>query len=162
MRKLKMNESLEIKLVKISETYEEVQKQLSLPNLTNEERVILSKKFSSLEQVIKKKNEVKKIEQNIANTETLLKEEDTELAELAREDLENLKKNLVVENKNLKKLLIPKDEDDEKNAIVEIRAGTGGDEAALFSMVLLRMYQKYSEIRKWKYEIRRNQKKNFK
>ena len=55
MRKLKMNESLEIKLVKISETYEEVQKQLSLPNLTNEERVMLSKKFSSLEQVIKKK-----------------------------------------------------------------------------------------------------------
>ena len=95
-----------------------------------------------------------KIEDSITDTEELLnEEEDDELVELAKEDIENLKKNLEIENNNLKKLLIPKDIDDERDAIVEIRAGTGGDEAALFSMVLLRMYQKYAEINKWNYEI---------
>ena len=149
-----MNKNLQIKLSKISDTFDEVQKQLSSPELTNEDRVSLSKKFSSLEQIITKKNEVKKIEDSITDTEELLnEEEDDELVELAKEDIENLKKNLEIENNNLKKLLIPKDKDDERNAIVEIRAGTGGDEAALFSMVLLRMYQKYGEIKKWKYEV---------
>ena len=156
-----MNKILQIKLAKILDAYEEVQKQLSSPDLANEERIKLSKKFSSLEQVIKKNDEVKKIEINIADTESLLKEKDIELAELAREDLENLKKKLLTENNNLKKLLVPKDEDDERNAIVEIRAGTGGDEAALFSIVLLRMYQKYSEIRKWRYEILNFQETNI-
>ena len=130
--------------------------------MTNEDRVSLSKKFSSLEQIITKKNEVKKIEDSITDTEELLnEEEDDELVELAKEDIENLKKNLEIENNNLKKLLIPKDKDDERNAIVEIRAGTGGDEAALFSMVLLRMYQKYGEIKKWKYEVLNFQETNI-
>ena len=157
-----MNKNLQIKLSKISDTFDEVQKQLSSPELTNEDRVSLSKKFSSLEQIITKKNEVKKIEESITDTEELLnEEEDDELVELAKEDIENLKKNLEIENNNLKKLLIPKDKDDERNAIVEIRAGTGGDEAALFSMVLLRMYQKYGEIKKWKYEVLNFQETNI-
>ena len=149
-----MNKNLQSKLKKISETFDDIQKKLSSPNITNEERIELSKKFSSLEQIIIKKNEVKKIEENLSNTKDLLNEEqDVELQELAKEDIESLKNNLEIENNNLKKLLIPKDKDDERNAIVEIRAGTGGDEAALFSMVLLRMYQKYAEINKWNYEI---------
>ena len=105
-------------------------KKLSSPNITNEERIELSKKFSSLEQIILKKNEVKKIEEDLSNTNDLLNvEQDMELLELAKEDIENLKNSLEIENNNLKKLLIPKDKDDERNAIVEIRAGTGGDEA---------------------------------
>ena len=149
-----MNKNLQIKLNYISETFDDIQKKLSSPNITTEERIELSKKFSSLEQIIIKKNEVKKIEENLSNTNDLLnEEEDKELLELAKEDIENLKNNLEIESNNLKKLLIPKDKDDERNAIVEIRAGTGGDEAALFSMVLLKMYQKYGEINKWKYEI---------
>ena len=149
-----MNKNLQSKLKQISETFNDIQKKLSSPDITNQERIELSKKFSSLEQIIIKKNEVKKLEENLSNTNDLLKEEqDVELQELAKEDLESLKNNLEIENNNLKKLLIPKDKDDERNAIVEIRAGTGGDEAALFSMVLLRMYQKYAEINKWNYEI---------
>ena len=149
-----MNKNLQSKLKKISETFNDIQKKLSSPNITNQERIELSKKFSSLEQIIIKKNEVKKIEENLSNTNDLLNEEqDVELQELAKEDIESLKNNLEIENNNLKKLLIPKDKDDERNAIIEIRAGTGGDEAALFSMVLLRMYQKYAEINKWNYEI---------
>ena len=88
------------------------------------------------------------------NTQELMREEvDTELLELAKEDTLSLKKKKEEEENNLKKLLIPKDKDDERNAIVEIRAGTGGDEAALFSMVLLKMYQKFGEYNKWKFEI---------
>ena len=157
-----MNKNLQTKLNQISETYSEIQKQLSSPSISNEERISLSKKFSSLEQIIKKKDEVKKIEVNLSETKELLNEEqDSELEELAREDLDSLKKSLEIENDNLKKLLIPKDIDDERNAIVEIRAGTGGDEAALFSMVLLRMYQKYGEINKWKFELLNFQETNI-
>ena len=83
----------------------------------------------------------------------LIENSDQELLELAKQDVERLNKNLEKLYNNLKKLLIPKDIDDEKNAIIEIRAGTGGDEAALFSMVLMKMYQKYAELKKWKFEI---------
>ncbi len=96
------------------------------------------------------------------NTQELMREEvDTELLELAKEDSLNLKKKQEEEENNLKKLLIPKDKDDERNAIVEIRAGTGGDEAALFSMVLLKMYQKFGEFNKWKFEILNYQETNI-
>ena len=96
------------------------------------------------------------------NTQELIREEvDTELLELAKEDTLSLKKKKEEEENNLKKLLIPKDEDDERNAIVEIRAGTGGDEAALFSMVLLKMYQKFGEYNKWKFEILNYQETNI-
>ena len=149
-----MNKNLQIKLLKITENYESIQKQLSSAEIATEKRIELSKKFSSLEQVIFKKNEVDQLEKNLMQTQELLKDKlDDELIELAKDDIESLKKKLMIEHDNLKKLLIPKDKDDERNAIVEIRAGTGGDEAALFSMVLLRMYQKYGEINKWKFEI---------
>ena len=96
-----MNKNLQIKLNQITETYTEVQKQLSSPDISNEERITLSKRFSSLEQIITKKNEVKKIEENLYATEELLNEDqDSELADLAREDIDNLKKNLEIENNN--------------------------------------------------------------
>ena len=149
-----MNKNLKIKLSKITENYDSIQKQLASTEITTEKRIELSKKFSSLEQVIIKKNEVDQLEKNLMQTQELLEEKlDDELVELAKDDIDSLKKKLMIEHDNLKKLLIPKDKDDERNAIVEIRAGTGGDEAALFSMVLLRMYQKYGEINKWKFEI---------
>ena len=89
--------NLQIKLIHISETFDEIQKQLSSPNISNEERITLSKRFSSLEQIIKKKNEVKKIEDSLSDTEELLNEEqDSELLELARDDIDNLKKNLEI------------------------------------------------------------------
>ena len=75
LKELKMNKSLINKLAQISETFEEIQKKLSLPNISNEERITLSKKFSSLEQIIEKKNEVKKIEESLFNSEKLLIEE---------------------------------------------------------------------------------------
>ena len=149
-----MNEYLSLKLSKIIENYESIQKELNSSEISTEKRIELSKKFSSLEQVIKKKNELDKIEKNLIETQDMLKEKlDDELKELAKEDIEKLRKSHENEQTNLKKLLIPKDKDDERNAIVEIRAGTGGDEAALFSMTLLKMYQKYGENNQWQFEI---------
>ena len=88
------------------------------------------------------------------NTKELLKEElEEELIEMAKSDIFDIEEKLIYEKKALEKLLIPKDVDDEKNAILEIRAGTGGDEAALFSMVLMRMYQKFADLKGWKKEI---------
>ena len=157
-----MNKNLEIKLKSISENYSLIQKQLSSSEISTEERIELSKKFASLEQIVTKKNEVERLKKNLLETEELMKEKlEAELLDLAKEDMQNLKDKLYLENNNLKKLLIPKDKDDERNAIVEIRAGTGGDEAALFSMVLLRMYQKFGEINNWKFEILNFQETNI-
>ena len=91
-----MNKNLQIKLTQITNSFDEIQKQLASPNISNEERITLSKKFSSLEQIISKKNQVNKIEQSLSDSEELLNEEqDPELSELAKEDIENLKKNLI-------------------------------------------------------------------
>ena len=157
-----MNKTLQIKLSIIEENYISIQKELSSSEISQEKRIELSKKFSSIEQILKKKKELEKIEKDLINTQELIREEvDTELLELAKEDSLILKKKKEEEENNLKKLLIPKDKDDERNAIVEIRAGTGGDEAALFSMVLLKMYQKFGEFNKWKFEILNYQETNI-
>ena len=149
-----MNEYLLLKLSKIIENYESIQKELNSNQISTEKRIELSKKFASLEQIVKKKNELDQIEKNLIETQDMLKEKlDDELIELAKEDIEKLRISHENGQTNLKKLLIPKDKDDERNAIVEIRAGTGGDEAALFSMALLKMYQKYGESNQWKFEL---------
>ncbi len=149
-----MNENLQIKLNQIVDSFNKIQEKLSSTSITNEKRIELSKKFSSLEQIISQKDLLDNIKKNLVETKSLLNEEmESELEKLAKDDIDELENKLEIENNNLKKLLIPKDIDDEKSAIVEIRAGTGGDEAALFSMVLLRMYQKFGELNKWKFEI---------
>ena len=157
-----MNKNLQKRLDKIVESFKVTQNELNSTNISTEKRIELSKKFSSLEQVVNKKNTLEEIKKNLVETEGLLNDNlDEELVEMAKEDIKILKRKLDLESSNLQKLLIPKDEDDEKDAIVEIRAGTGGDEAALFSMVLLRMYQKYGELNKWKFEILNFQETNI-
>ena len=142
------------KLNEISMLHNEIQNQLADSKISSEKRINLSKKFASLEQILECKNNIENVEKQISNNNDLLNESsDQELVELAKQDLESLEKDLDNLNNNLKKFLIPKEIDDEKNAILEIRAGTGGDEAALFSMVLMKMYQKYAELKKWKFEI---------
>ena len=148
-----MNEYLLLKLSKIIENYESIQKELNSNEISTEKRIELSKKFASIEQIVKKKNELDQIEKNLIETQDMLKEKlDDELIELAKEDIEKLRISHENGQTNLK-VVNSKDKDDERNAIVEIRAGTGGDEAALFSMALLKMYQKYGESNQWKFEI---------
>ena len=113
----------------------------------------LSKEYSDLKPLVEKINMYFKLLTELDDLEDLLESEDSELkieAEKEKDDL-NFKINKL--NNEIKFLLIPKDESDQKNAIIEIRAGTGGEEAALFASDLFRMYVKFSELKKWKTEI---------
>ena len=149
-----MIKDFEAKLSEITELHKTIQAKLSDTSIPSDMRIKLSKQFSTLEQVLACKGDIERHEKELSDSKKLIMENsDEELLELARQDIDKLNKNLEKLYNNLKKLLIPKDIDDEKNAILEIRAGTGGDEAALFSMVLMKMYQKYAEIKKWKFEI---------
>ena len=149
-----MLNSLKKKLDEVMQQYNDIQKKLMDSNLDSKDRISLSKKFATLEQVLQKKESIEKTEKSLLETKELLKEEiEAELIEMAKSDINDLEKKFEKQNNSLKKLLIPKDIDDEKNAIIEIRAGTGGDEAALFSMVLLKMYQKYAGLKGWKTEL---------
>ncbi len=149
-----MIKDLESKLEDIKKQYKEVQYKLSDVNISANERIQFSKKFSKLEQIISIKSYIDKTEKTLDDTKSLLEGNiETEIIEMAKSDIIDLEKKLENEYSLLKRLLVPRDIDDEKNAILEIRAGTGGDEAGLFSVVLLKMYQKYAESMGWKSEL---------
>ncbi|ACX51239.1 peptide chain release factor 1 [Ammonifex degensii KC4] len=112
------------------------------------------KRHAELEPIVSTYREYKRVLEGIEEAEMLLdQEQDEELRELAEEELETLKERREELEKELKILLLPKDPNDEKNVILEIRAGTGGEEAALFAADLLRMYLRYAEKRGWKTEL---------
>jgi len=134
----------------------DIQNKLSHPeNLNKEEFVALSKEFSDLSPIAEKAKLYLKLNQELQDSLEIINdpELDAEMKELAESEIFDLKKDLPKLEEEIQILLLPKDEADEKNAILEIRAGTGGDEAALFAGNLVRMYQKYAEIKKWKFEI---------
>ena len=144
------------KLEKIKNHFEEINQNLSDPEvLSDREKVIkLSKERSELEDIIKSYKELTDIINNIeGNKEIIAEGGEPDLIEMAKSELEELeaKKNEIEEK--IKLLLLPKDPDDNKNIIMEIRAGTGGDEAALFAADLYRMYSRYSEIKDWKIDL---------
>lgn len=114
----------------------------------------LLQEHAALQEAIIEYNRYKKLNEEIADAELLISEElDTEMKELATEELAELKKNRGETEDRLRMLLVPKDPLDRKNIIMEIRAGTGGDEAALFASDLFRMYSRYAEDHAWKVEI---------
>ncbi|MCL2179640.1 MAG: peptide chain release factor 1 [Treponema sp.] len=112
------------------------------------------KEHSHLSEIAELSNIVEELEKQTSETKTLVQEEkDQEMKELAREELKELENKLVSNRESLRLLLIPKDPLDEKNIIMEIRAGTGGEEAALFASDLYRMYWRFAETKGWKFEI---------
>ncbi len=113
----------------------------------------LAREHSELEPIIKKFEEYKKTENELKETESLLKGPDREMRILAEEEVKSLVLKLKELKKELKKLLLPKDPNDQRNVIMEIRAGAGGNEAALFVADLFRMYSRYAEKKTWKVEI---------
>jgi peptide chain release factor 1 len=113
----------------------------------------MSKEYRSLGKIVDVRNEYVKILDDVAFNKEVLYSDDEEMRELAKEELPGLEEKLTQLEKTVRNLLIPKDPFDEKNAILEIRAGTGGDEASLFSGNLLRMYLKYCEKKGWKTSI---------
>jgi len=112
------------------------------------------REYSRLGEIVELHNKIEEIEKQIDGAKTLVQDEkDQEMRELAREELKELENKLSGEKEKLKLLLIPKDPLDEKNIIMEIRAGTGGEEAALFASDLYRMYSRFAETKGWKFEI---------
>lgn len=136
--------------------FEEVMQALGEPGVTDDQNRFrrLMKEQSDLSPLVDTYKEYKQAQQDIADSLMLLDEEsDEEMRELAKEELADAKKRVEALEQELKILLLPKDPNDDKNIILEIRAGAGGDEAALFASELYRMYGNYAESQRWKVEI---------
>lgn len=143
-------------LEKVSARYEELNALMMDPSFINEPAKIRSaaKEKSGLVKTVEKYREYKEVLKTIAEDEAVLREEnDKELRELAQVELEELREKRTKFENELKYLILPRDPNDSKNAIVEIRAGTGGDEAGLFAGDLYRMYIHYAEKKSWKVEL---------
>jgi len=141
----------------VEEKYNQITALLSDPNISSNPQKIkeLARERAELEPLVKKYEEFKKVQKDLEESRTILNEAqaDQELKELAEVELNRLRELKEELEKELKKMLLPKDPNDEKNVILEIRAGAGGDEASLFAQDLLRMYTRYAEHKGWKWEL---------
>ena len=143
------------KLTTVEARYEDLMTRLGTTEVQSEpaEYRKAAKALSDLEPLVRTFREYKAVEQNIASTEELARGADADMRELADEELKTLHASRDTLLRELKVLLVPKDPNDEKNVILEIRAGTGGDEAALFAGDLFRMYTRYAERQRWKLDV---------
>lgn len=145
------------KLDALEKKYDDISKKISDPEIINQQELWqkLVKELSELDEVVKKYREYKRVIENIEEAKMILDDRnaDDELKDLAKEDLKinNNERDKILEQ--IKILLLPKDPNDKKNVIVEIRGGAGGDEANLFAGDLFRMYSHYAESKKWRTEI---------
>lgn len=147
--------AFEDKLGALIDKYEELGKKMMNPESLGSDFAKVSKEYSDLEPIVESIKNFQNSRNAYDEAEEILKDPDmdAEMKEMAEEESIRLKKELPELQREIEIALLPKDEADEKNAMLEIRAGTGGDEAALFGGVLLRMYQKYAEKQGWKTEI---------
>ena len=144
------------KINKMVEKYHEYEQKLSDPDIVKDVKQYreIMQEHSHLKEIVDCYEKYRGIESQIKDTKALIAEEkDPEMREMAKEELRELELAIEKQNTEMKQMLIPRDPLDRKNIIMEIRAGTGGDEAALFAADLFRMYSKYAETRKWKIEI---------
>jgi peptide chain release factor 1 len=141
------------KLIGIQERYTEINQELMEVGDDYQRASELAKERSDLEPLIKKAQEYQQILNRIEEAETLVESEDAELSELAEMEIDELAPRLPNLEREIKSMLLPKDSRDDRNVIVEIRAGAGGDEAGLFAAELYRMYSRYAENRRWKVEM---------
>ncbi len=143
--------SFEHKLDQVLMRFNELREQLSATMEDPAEFAKLSKEYSDLTPIAEKIMEWQQCVDEEKNLKELVS--DPEFKELAQDDLQRLHEQVPLLLKEIQVLLLPKDVDDDRNAIIEIRAGTGGEEAALFAADLLRMYQRYSELQGWRFEL---------
>ncbi|MBQ1515787.1 MAG: PCRF domain-containing protein, partial [Lachnospiraceae bacterium] len=144
------------KLEAAARRYDELMMRLSEPGASNDAKAYtkLMKEQGELAPVVETYGRYRQAKQDLADAQTMLAEEkDEELRDLAKEEAADAKARIADLEQELKILLLPKDPNDEKNVIVEIRAGAGGEEAALFAAELYRMYVMYAESRHWKAEL---------
>ena len=162
-----MLDSIKTRLTEIKDNFSDIQTKLSMPDVINDQKqyASLSKEYSNLKPIVEKFEEYIQCESNISSAEEVLNESDIDLAELAKEEIKENNERISEIEIELKNLLIPVDENDDKNVFVEVRAGTGGDEAALFVGDLYRMYLRLAERNRWKSEVissRENEQGGFK
>jgi peptide chain release factor 1 len=150
-----MKASILSKLDHLSERYEEVGALLSDGDIISDQNRFraLSKEYAELEPLVKTYGSYKDVVENIDEAKLLLKDSDTDMRDMAQEEMRSGEAQRQVLELEMQKLLLPKDPKDSKNVFLEIRAGTGGDEAAIFSGDLFRMYSRYAETKRWKVEI---------
>lgn len=144
------------KLRRMEERYEELNKLLSDPEVIGEQEKFLkySKEHAELQEIIDNYRSYLKLKKELEDTREILESSlEEELQEMAEEEEKKLTKALEEKEEELKLMLLPKDSKDDRNAILEIRAGTGGEEAAIFAADLLRMYTRYAEKQNWKVEV---------
>lgn len=145
------------KLDFIQEKYKELSDKVSDPEIIADQPVWQKhmKEMGEMEPIVNKYKEYKKAEEDLTGAKDMLSEGglDDEIKELAKMEISDLEDKIEKLSEELKILLLPKDPNDEKNVILEVRAGTGGEEAALFGSDLLRMYMRYAERRRWKAEL---------
>ena len=138
----------------ILEKFKSIENSLNnMNNIDSNELIKLNREYSELRPIVEKIKEFNNLQKDILNLNDLVKDNDLEIIKIA--ELELIEKNFLIKDleRELLKLLIPKDENDSKNSILEIRAGTGGDEASLFASDLLNMYQRYADLNSWKFDI---------
>ncbi len=143
------------RLESVEQRYLEIESRLAEPDLASrpEEFRKLSQEHSSLQEIVSEFLHYKKIKKSIAENKELVYEKDQDISSMAKEELKELEPELSASEKRLQLLLLPKDPNDEKNIMLEIRAGAGGEEAALFAGELFRLYQRYAERRRWRVEL---------
>jgi peptide chain release factor 1 len=144
------------KLNIIQQRFNELSDLIIQPSVISDQKkyIKISREYKELNEIIDKKSEYELLLANINEANEIIKEEsDKEMIELANSELEENKKKIILVEEDLKIMLIPKDPDDSKNVVMELRAGTGGDEASIFAGDLFRMYSKYSEKRGWKLNL---------
>jgi len=151
-----MDENLILsRLEGVASRFEEVGRLITQPDIISDMKryVKLNKEYSQLEPIVEACKNYKNLLSNIDSARQIIAEEsDAEMREMAKEELDVLNEQLEPMEQEIKFLLVPDDPEDDKNAILEIRAGTGGDEASIFAGDLYRMYLKYAETRRWKVE----------
>jgi peptide chain release factor 1 len=143
------------RLEQIAARYEELGEQLALPEITSDQQKYakIAKQHRDLEALVEKYKEYRTIMLGLAEASVMANEDDADMRAMAQEEIASLEARLPAVEAELKLMMLPKDPNDDKNVIVEIRAATGGDEASLFAAEVFRMYTRYAELRKWKFEI---------
>ncbi|MAJ69324.1 MAG: peptide chain release factor 1 [Alteromonadaceae bacterium TMED7] len=150
-----MKESVVIKLENLVERFAEVQALLSDPGVIGDQDKFraLSKEFSQLEDVVAGFNAYKQAEEDLASATEMMAEDDAEMREMAQEEMKTARQEIERLEAELQILLLPRDPNDDRNCFLEIRAGAGGDEAAIFAGDLFRMYSRYAEAKGWRLEM---------
>ncbi|MHB8734007.1 MAG: peptide chain release factor 1 [Terriglobales bacterium] len=143
------------KLTQIAARYDELNGQLASPELLADpvRYQKVAKAHAEIAALVDRFREYRRIEQGVAEARVMLEDTDAEVRAMAQEELTSLERQRTEMEAELKRLLLPKDPNDEKNVILEIRAGTGGDEASLFAAEMFRLYTRYAESQRWRVEV---------